>query len=83
MSIGIKGSKEFYEELQEGDEYAIVTMMVNDYHSLPDNIKGKSTVKVLQKSCLFDQDEIHCQLVKEISKANKKLRDYEYNKNNK
>ena len=79
----MKGSKEFFEELMDGEEYAVVMTRMALYHEIDDHIKQQSTLTVRVKSCQYNEDEKHCKLVKAISSAKKKLRDYEYELNNK
>ncbi len=79
----MKGSKEFFEELMEGEEYAVVMARMAIYHEIDDHIKQQSTLTVRVNSCQYDEDEKHCKLVKAISKAKKQLRDYEFSINNK
>ena len=78
----MKGSKEFFEELMDGEEYAVVMTRLQTYHQIDDHIKEQSTLTVRVKSCQYDEDEKHCKLVKAISKAKKHLRDYEFQINN-
>ena len=79
----MKGSKEFFEELMDGEEYAVVMTRLQTYHQIDDHIKEQSTLTVRVNNCKYDQDEKHCQLVKAITKAKKQLRDYEFEINNK
>ena len=79
----MKGSKAFFEELMDGEEYAVVMTRLQTYHQIDDHIKEQSTLTVRVNNCKYDQDEKHCKLVKAISKAKKQLRDYEFEINNK
>ena len=40
----MKGSKEFFEELMDGEEYAVVMTRLQTYHQIDDHIKEQSTL---------------------------------------
>lgn len=79
----MKGSKEFFEELQDLEEYAILMMRMEIYHELDEYTKANSTLKIKQKNEAFVNDPVHKHYVKEVSKAKKALENYEFDVNNK
>jgi hypothetical protein len=80
----MKGSKEFFEELREGEEYVSVMMSMDVYNGISlENRLRMTDPKVRQKNSKFTNDETHKELVKKVAKANKELRDYEFNINHK
>jgi len=80
----MKGSKEFFDELREGEEYVSVMMSMDVYNGISlENRLRMTDPKVRQKNSKFTNDETHKELVKKVAKANKELRDYEFNINHK
>lgn len=76
-------AKDLMNELMEGEEYVSAMMPIQIFHQIQDELQSQMYFTIRQKSCQFDTDEIHCGLIKAISKAKRKLRDYEFELNNK
>ena len=80
----MKSSKEFFEELREGDEYLSCMMTKEVYSGIDlENRERIVITKVRQKNSKFKEDEYHKELLKKKSKIDKELRDYEFNINHK
>lgn len=77
-------SKEFFEELREGDEYLSCMMTKEVYSGIDlENRERIVITTVRQKNSNFKYDEYHKELLKKKSKIDKELRDYEFNINHK
>ena len=80
----MKGAKEFFGELREGDEYMNCFMTKEVYSGIELELRERIGVnEVRQKNDLFKDDPTHQELVKKVSKAKRELRDYEYDLNHK
>jgi hypothetical protein len=80
----MKTSKEFFEELREGDEYLSCMMTKEVYNGIDLENRERIVVNtVRQKNSKFKNDEVHKALVKKVTKVNKELRDYEFENNHK
>jgi len=78
----MKGSKEFFEELRNGQEWLSCLMTKECYSGLEFEARERIAVtSVRQKNDLFTEDEEHKDLVKKVAKAKKELRNYEFDKN--
>jgi len=81
-SVAMKGSKEFFEELRNGQEWLSCLMTKECYSGLEFEARERIAVtSVRQKNDLFTEDEEHKDLVKKVAKAKKELRNYEFDKN--
>ena len=77
-------SKQFFEELREGDEYLNCMMKKEVYNGIDFELRERIVVNtVRQKNSQLKDDEVHKELLKNKSKADKELRDYEFEKNHK
>ena len=77
-------SKDFFEELRDGDEYLSTLMTKEVYHGIDLEFRDRMVVNTIrQKNTKFEHDEYHKELVREVSKSKAKLRNYEYNENHK
>ena len=72
----MKGAKEFFEELQEGDEYAVVLMRKEQLLQLE---YEEYYFKIHQKAN-FESDEVYLQLKAEHNRAKARLEEYEFKK---
>ena len=80
----MKGSKEFFEQLREGDEYLTLLTTKEVYSGIELELRNRMVVNtVRQKNNSFKDDDNHKELVKNLSKAKKELRNYEYSQNHK
>jgi len=80
----MKTSKQFFEELREGDEYLSCMMTKEVYNGIDLENRERIVVNtVRQKNSKFKNDEVHKALVKKVTKVNKELRDYEFENNHK
>lgn len=77
----MKGAKEFYEELQDGQEYVSALIAKDDFLAIPDDLRNRMYFTIRQINCKFREDETHCKLVAAISKAKKDLLNYEFDYN--
>lgn len=76
--------REFQNNLEEEQEYISCMMSTQVHRQLPNELRNQMyESEIRQKNDSFKEDEIHRGLVKDISKAKKRLRDYEFNVNNK
>lgn len=72
-------NKDFFTQLQEGEEYANFFMTMDAYNGLELEVREKMTDPVIrQHSTKFKDDEIHCKLVRERSKINDKIIEREF-----
>ena len=77
-------SKQFFEELREGDEYLNCMMKKEVYNGIDFELRERIVVNtVRQKNSQLKDDEVHKELLKNKAKADKELRDYEFEKNHK
>ena len=76
-------SKDIMESMIEGEEYVNAMMPLQIFLQINDELREQMYFTIREKNCQFDTDETHCQLVREISKAKRELRNYEYDLNNK
>jgi hypothetical protein len=75
----MKGAKQFFEELREGEEYLSLMASREVYFGIDHELREQmycSTIR--QKNSNFKEDANHQQLVKNVSKAKNALTDYEY-----
>jgi len=80
----MKSSKEFFEELREGDQYLSCMMTKEVYSGIDlENRERIVITTVRQKNSNFKDDKYHKELLKKKSKIDKELRDYEFNINHK
>ena len=78
------GSKEFFEQLREGDEYLNCFMTKEVYSGIDLELREHIVVnRVRQKNESFKNDETHKELLKNKLKADKILSDYEFKINHK
>jgi hypothetical protein len=64
-------SQDFYEELQEGEEYVSLQIRMSDYLNIPTKLREKAIVTVKQKSCRLLDDPKYCELKSIADKAYK------------
>ena len=76
------GSKDFFEELMDGEEYAVVMMRMDAYHEMHESLKERATLTIRQVDNSLRNDEVHLHLVKQVSKAKRALSNYEFDKRN-
>ena len=80
----MKGSKEFFEELQEGQEWCNCFMTKEVYNGIDFELKEQIVLNsVRQHNDMFKDDEHHKKLIAKKRKANKELMDYEFKINHK
>lgn len=78
------GSKEFFEELRNGDEYLTCFMTKEVYSGIELEFRERIGVsEVREKNDRFKNDPEHQILLKASFKAKRELGDYEYNINHK
>lgn len=75
-------AKTLFEELQEGEEYAIVMMRINDYHQ-EFTAKERATLEVRQSHNHYKNDDLYKSLSDSKSKASKALSKREFELNHK
>jgi hypothetical protein len=74
---------EFFNQLEEGQEYLSLLCTKQTYASIDPLLSGELVINsVRQKNEAFRDDEQHKELVKKLRKSKKELQDYEYKKNN-
>lgn len=74
---------EFFNQLEEGDEYLSLLCTKQVYASIDPLLVDKIAINnIRQKNESFKEDDNHKDLVKKLRKAKKELQDYEYRKNN-
>ena len=77
-------SKQFFEELREGDEYMSLLATKEVYSGIDLELRERMVVNtVRQKNSKFKDDDNHKKLAINVSKAKKELRNYEYDQNHK
>jgi len=75
-------SKDFFQQLREGDEYLNCFMTKEVYSGIDHELRERISVnEVRKKNKDFETDDTHKQLIKDLSKAKKALINYEYDKN--
>ena len=75
---------EFFDQLNEGDEYLSILCTKQIYSKIPSELLDVMSISsVRQKNESFKDDLEHKELVKGLSRAKKELQNYEYYKNNK
>lgn len=78
----MKGSKEFFMELREGEEYLSCLMTLEVYNGIDHELREKFGTDVIrQHSDRFKDDPVHKELVRKRAKINKEIINYEYDKN--
>ena len=76
-------SKEFFRRLEDGREYVTLITTKEIYNSQGmHNIPEIVLTSIKKKNESFENDETYRELVSAVSKAKKKLRDYEFSINN-
>ena len=83
MSIGIKGSKEFYAELQEGEECVTLTISKSINEEIEHHINGNYMMSVSLANNYYETDEHYRRICKDKKKINKLLEKREDKLNNK
>jgi hypothetical protein len=77
-------NKDFFEQLQEGQEYLNCSMTKEVYNGIDFELRQLMTDPVIyKKNNDFENDETHKKLMIEKSKINKKIMNYEYDVNQK
>ena len=77
-------SKEFFNSLQDGEEYLNVFMTKDTYSVINEELRPLMVLnQVRQKNSSFVNDDNHKELLKNKLKADKAIIDYEFNTNNK
>lgn len=77
-------NKDFFEQLQEGQEYLNCFMTKEVYNGIDFELRQLMTdPEIRQKNKAFVSDETHKELVKRVTKAKKDLMNYEYDINHK
>jgi hypothetical protein len=77
-------SQELFAELREGDEYLSLMCKKEVYSGIELELRERIVVNdIRQKNSKFKEDEVHQELVKNMSKAKKELIKYEFNQNHK
>lgn len=75
-------SNEFFRELQDGDEWCNCFIYKSQMEYIPESVKMYMCINEVRKqNDKFKDDEVHKELVKDLSKARRNLRNYEYNIN--
>jgi hypothetical protein len=75
----MKGAKEFFEELREGEEYLSLMVSKEVYFGIDFELREQMySSSVRQKNSSFKDDPNHQKLVKNVSKSKNELIDYEY-----
>ncbi len=75
-------SKDFFNELREGDEYLNCFMTKEVYGGIDMELRELISVnEVRKKNRDFENDETHRKLVRDLSKAKSELIKYEFNIN--
>ena len=77
-------TNEFFAQLQDGDEWMNCFMHKSQMQYIPESVQMCMCInEVRQQNAKFEGDEVHKELIKDISKAKRALRNYEYNVNHK
>lgn len=75
-------TNEFFDQLQDGDEWMNCFFHKQQMQYIPESVQMYMCInEIRQQNDKFDGDEVHKELVKDISKAKRALRNYEYNIN--
>lgn len=74
-------SQQFFEDLREGDEYMSCFMTKEVYSGIEHELKERICVNTVKVKNPIIIDEVHKELIKNVSKAKKVLIEYEYNIN--
>lgn len=78
----MKRSKEFFQELQEGQEYYNCLMTKQVYNGISHVLREQIAISsIRQKNGVFENDNTHKELVKQVRKSRAKLDEYEFKKN--
>jgi len=76
-------SNQFFEQLNEGEEYLSLLCTKDIYSLIPMDLTKEIVINnIRKKNESFKEDEQHKELVKKLRKAKKELQNYEYDKNN-
>ena len=67
----------------EGGEYVNALMPIEVYNQINDDIQHQMSITVRVKNSHYTDDEVYRDLTNKAGKAGKKVRDYEFNINNK
>jgi len=71
--------REFFESLNDGDEYLTILMKRDDFNEIPKNSVNKMVVNTVRKNNkVFETDPTHIALSKKSRDAKKELRNYEF-----
>ena len=76
-------AKEIMQDMVEGGEYVNALMPREVYNQINDDIQHQMSITVRVKNSHYTDDEVYRDLTNKASKASKKVRDYEFNINNK
>ena len=74
--------KDFQDSIKDGEEYVNCSMSISTFNGIDFELQElmyQSDIR--QKNTKFKDDEVHKALAKNVSKAKKALRNYEYNCN--
>lgn len=75
-------SEQFFRELQDGETWCSCFIYESQMEYIPESVKMYMCInEIRQQNDNFKDDEIHKELVKDLSKAKRALRNYEYNVN--
>ena len=75
-------AKQIMEEMVEGGKFVTAIMSMETYFRINEEVAEEIAITIRVKSCKYDKDETHCKLLKAITTAKRKLRDYEFKLNN-
>ena len=75
-------SREFFESLEDGQQYISCFTTEEAYAKIPREVQREMVInEIRQTNDAFKNDETHKDLKKNFNKAKGELRDYEYLKN--
>ena len=76
-------SEQFFQELEDGQEDFSLFVGQEGYDKIPIEVREVMVINEIRKTNnKFKTDEVHKGLVKNLTKAKKELRHYEYDINN-
>lgn len=76
-------SKDFFMQLREGEEYCNCFMTKDVYSGIDHELREHIVVNsIRQKNSSFEGDEVHKELLRNVTKAKKELTKYEFEANN-
>jgi len=80
----MRTTTEFFRNLKDGETSLNCFMTEEVFAAIPEELRAEIvTNEIRQSNKLFADDPIHSDLIRQVSKAKSKLRDYEFKINHK